>query len=137
MGAVTDDTPESSGATQLAGRLPAGWEVWSHERRGPVVLAYRPDVFDAESYPAACLPTISVKTGSRRPGAGGGWQVTLYFEPAVDCGTDKYGTRAAALDGAVSLASSVVAGEIDPREVYQVPRPAYLDKLDELLELAE
>ena len=52
--------------------LPAGWQVWTEEHEGRVILAYRPDVFDADEFPAACLPTIYVTNGSRanRPGAG-------------------------------------------------------------------
>ncbi|MFB6177101.1 MAG: DUF5820 family protein [Halobaculum sp.] len=121
-----------------ADRLPDGWRVWSQERDGRVVLAFRPGTFDGSDYPAECLPTIYLSNGSRRrrPGAGGrttdAWHVTLYLEPDVDCGTDRYDDRAAAIDGAVALAERFAHGEIDYRDAYQLPREAYFDALDRL-----
>jgi hypothetical protein len=116
--------------------LPPSWEVWNEEQ-GRIVLAYRPDVFDGGSLPAACLPTIYVTRGQRgrRPGGqrvGEQWYVTLYLEPDVDCGTDSYESREAAVEGAVGLADDFAAGRIDYRAVYQVPRDAYFERLDEL-----
>lgn len=116
---------------------PDGWEAWSvSERR--VVTVYRPDVFDGGSFPAPCLPTIYVTKGRRRRGPGDRvqpgdpWLVTLYLEPDVDCGADRYGSRGAALDGARALAARFSAGDVAYRDRYQVPRTAYLDRLDEL-----
>jgi len=119
--------------------LPAGWRVWHEEREGRVILAYRPDVFDSKAFPAPCLPTIYVTSGSprRRPGStggDGGWQVTLFLEPEIEADTERYDDREAALAGAVDLASRFVDGDIDYRELYQVPREDYFDKLDELLD---
>jgi hypothetical protein len=116
--------------------LPPSWEVWNEEQ-GRIVLAYRPDVFDGGSLPAACMPTIYVTRGKRgrRPGGqrvGEQWYVTLYLEPDVDCGTDSYESREAAVDGAVSLADDFDAGRIDYRAVYQVPREAYFERLDDV-----
>lgn len=119
--------------------LPSGWRVWNEETDGRVILAYRPDVFNAETFPAACLPTIYVTNGSprRRPGAGAAqtdsWQVKLFFEPDIEATTTRYDGREAALEGAVETAQSFVDGEIEYREAYQVPREAYFEKLDELL----
>ncbi|MEF8813187.1 MAG: DUF5820 family protein [Halovenus sp.] len=118
--------------------LPDGWVTWS-EQTGKVVLAYRPDVFDTEAFPAACLPTIYVthgrrsrRPGQRRPDDTTPWYVTLYLEPEVDRGADEFESRSAALAGASELARQFADGEMDYRSLYQVPRPAYLDRLDEL-----
>jgi len=118
--------------------LATGWEVWNREQRA-VILTFRPDVFDSEAYPAPCLPTIHVRKGtpSRRPGRNtpdpdAPWYVTLYLEPEVSGHRERYETKAAAQSAAVDLAAEFAAGEIDYRALYQVPRPAYLDRLDEL-----
>lgn len=118
--------------------LTDGWEVWNVERT-KAVLTYRPDVFDSVEYPAPCMPTIYVTKGprNRRPGRNVSapddpWYVTLYLEPDVNRERKRYETRAAARDGAVDLAGRFDHGEIDYRSLYQVPRPAYLDRLDEL-----
>ncbi|MFB6073789.1 MAG: DUF5820 family protein [Haloarculaceae archaeon] len=116
--------------------LPVGWRVWNEEP-GKIVLAYRPDVFDGSAYPAPCLPTIYVTRGrrSRRPGGervGERWHVTLYLEPEVSRDGDAHPDREAAIEGAVDLATRFDAGAVDYRALYQVPRPEYLDRLDEL-----
>lgn len=112
------------------------WVVWSDETE-KVILTYRPDVFDGSTFPAACLPTIYLTRGKRdrRPGntrLGTEWHVTLFLEPDVDDGSTSYVDRASAIDGAVSLARSFTAGDVDYRELYQVSRTDYLDRLDEL-----
>lgn len=118
--------------------LPDGWEQWSTERNR-IVLTYRPDVFDSNAYPAPCLPTIYVTKGrrSRRPGRdvpnpGDSWYVTLYLEPDVHADERAFEERDAATAGARELAASFADGEIDYRALYQVPRPEYFDKLDDL-----
>lgn len=118
--------------------LPDGWEVWSDEPR-KVVLAYRPDVFDAAAYPPACMPTIYLSKGrrDRRPGRtepppDAPWYVTLYLEPEVGEEREPVGTRGEAEAVATDLARRFADGEVDYRSLYQVPRPAYLDRLDEL-----
>lgn len=118
--------------------LPDGWVVWNEERQ-KVILTYRPDVFNTEDFPAACLPTIHVTKGKRgrRPGrdavdAGDRWYVTFYLEPDVTVHSQSYGKRARAKEYATELARQFAAGEIDYRSTYQVPRPAYFDRLDEL-----
>lgn len=117
---------------------PTGWTVWN-ESRDRCVLVYRPDVFDSHQFPAPCLPTIYLTHGrrSRRPGAdrstvGDSWYVTLYLEPDVDRDADRFETREAAVAGAFELAERFAAGAINYRELYQVPREAYFEKLDEL-----
>ncbi|WP_440005608.1 DUF5820 family protein [Halomicrococcus sp. SG-WS-1] len=117
--------------------LPESWTVWNDEHEGRCVLAYRPDVFDAQAFPAPCMPTISLTPGSpnRPPGerSGEAWYVTFYLEPEVSLpGTRRFDSREAAVDGAVDLAAEFAAGEIDYRDAYQVPREEYLDRLDEL-----
>jgi hypothetical protein len=119
--------------------LPEGWRVWADEHEGRSVLAYRPDVFDTTEYPAPCLPTIYVSDGSRkrRPGASqrrtDTWHVSLFLEPEVEGPVETYDSRSAAVDGAVALATRFVDGDVDYRGFYQLPREAYLDRLDDLV----
>jgi hypothetical protein len=118
--------------------LPDGWTVWTAEPDGRVILAYRPDVFEGESFPAPCLPTIYVTNGSphRRPGAGAvetdTWRVLLFLEPDVDDEEGQFDDRESAVGTAIELAARFAAGEVDYRGLYQVPREAYLDELDRL-----
>lgn len=117
--------------------LPAGWEQWSQEPE-KAVLAYRPDIFDSGSFPAACLPTIYVTKGKRgrRPGRpapdpSDPWYVTLYLEPEVST-ESSFDSREAAKAGATDQATRFAAGKLDYRSLYQAPRESYLAKLDEL-----
>ncbi|MFB6108110.1 MAG: DUF5820 family protein [Haloplanus sp.] len=116
--------------------LPPGWTLWHAEPEGRSILAYRPDVFDAETFPAPCLPTVYLSPGSprRRPEArtDDGWTVTLYLEPEVEAAVERYDERDAATEGAVALARRFADGGVDYRTCYQVPRETYLDRLDEL-----
>lgn len=118
--------------------LPEGWTVWHDEPGGRGILAYRPDVFDTEAYPAPCLPTIYVSNAprmrQRRPGSRptGEWRVTLFLEPEIEAGTEEYDDRDRAVEGAVAVARRFADGGIDYRSLYQVPREAYFDRLDEL-----
>lgn len=122
--------------------LPEGWVVWNEEPEGRCVLAYRPDVFDASEFPAPCLPTLYLTRGrrnNRRPGVSredavsGDWFVTLTLEPDVALQeTHRFETRAAGVAGTVELARRFADGEIDPDDVYQVPRERYIEKLHEL-----
>lgn len=118
--------------------LPVGWEVWSDEATR-AVLAYRPDIFDASAFPAPCMPTIYVSKGKRgrRPGehdppAEADWYVTLFLEPEVNRNAEVAETRAAAEAAATDLAARFANGEVDYRALYQVPRPDYFDRLDDL-----
>lgn len=118
--------------------LPSGWEVWSRDPT-TVVLAFRPDVFDGSAYPAACLPTIYLTKGRRgrrpgrdRPAPDDPWYVTLFLEPDVTAAETTHDTREAAIEGARGVARDFADGEVDYRGSYQVPREAYLDRLDEL-----
>lgn len=120
---------------------PGGWATWNEEADGPVVLAFRPDVFDADRFPAPCLPTLLVSSGStrRRPGRGRGrtgerWHVTLGLEPEVRVERTRHDSREAARDAAFDLAAAFDAGEVAYRDAYQVldGRRAYLDELDRL-----
>lgn len=119
--------------------LADGWVVWNVEST-KAVLTFRPDVFDSHEFPAACLPTIYVTKGrrGRRPGRDvpnpeDPWYVTLYLEPDVNDDEQRYDTRDDAERGAVELATRFTRGDVDYRELYQVPRPNYFEKLDELL----
>ncbi|MFC4550921.1 MULTISPECIES: DUF5820 family protein [Halorussus] len=120
--------------------LPEGWTVWNDEPGGRRILAYRPDVFDADRYPAACLPTLYVAAGApNRPvgeaeiGTPDVWRVEFFLEPEVQLtGPRTYDSREAAVEAARELAASFARGELDYRGAYQVPRDAYLDRLDEL-----
>jgi len=122
----------------MSDELPSGWERWSEEPTR-LVLVYRPDVFDAEEFPAPCLPTLYVTKGSRdrRPGrpdpdTDDPWHVRLSLEPEIEGAAETYDDRDGALSGALTLAGKFEAGDLDYRSWYQVPRPAYLDRLDEL-----
>lgn len=118
--------------------LDEGWEIWSVEST-KAVLAYRPDIFDSHQFPAECLPTIYLTKGKRgrRPGRDvpdpdDPWYVTLYLEPDVSHTQQQYESREQAEAGAIELAGAFDNGEIAYRELYQVPRPGYFEKLDEL-----
>ncbi|USZ67894.1 DUF5820 family protein [Halorussus salilacus] len=122
--------------------LPEGWTVWNDEPGGRRILAYRPDVFDTEQFPPACLPTIYVAGGApNRPpgeteaasGAPDVWRVQFFLEPDVELVSARtHDSREAALDAAGELAREFARGDLDYRGAYQVPREAYLDRLDEL-----
>ena len=122
--------------------VPDGWEVWSEGADGRLVLAYRPDVFNAADFPAPCLPTLYLTHGkrTRRPGVNPAdtadsedWFVTLYLEPDVSLDeTIRVPSREAAVERTTELARQFDAGEIDYRELYQVPRETYFERLDEL-----
>ena len=117
--------------------LPEGWTRWHEEAGGRAILAYRPDVFDTDAFPAPCLPTIYVSPGSprRRPGArrDDGWTITLFLEPEVDARVETADSREAGVEVALDLARAFAAGEVDYRGAYQVPREDYFDRLDELV----
>lgn len=128
----------SKAPTMSLDALPEGWVVWSDEAT-KVVLAYRPDVFDTEQHPAACLPTLYLTKGQRdrrpgrpQPGPEDSWYVTLYLEPEINTDTAAFETRAEAVSHANEIAADFDAGEIDYRSLYQVPREEYFDRLDEL-----
>lgn len=116
-----------------------GWTVWNAED-DRVTLAYRPDVFDGDEFPAPCLPTIYVTRGrrTRRPGGNRNpppdapWTVTLFLEPEVERDPDTYDSFGDALDAAGELTRRFADGEVDYRALYQVPRENYFAKLDEL-----
>ncbi|WP_224268639.1 DUF5820 family protein [Haloprofundus salinisoli] len=118
--------------------LPEGWTVWNDEPEGRAILAYRPDVFDSQQFPAPCMPTVFLSNGSRRrrPGASqietATWHVTLLLEPEIEAETTEYDSREAGVDGAVECARRFADGEVDYRSLYQVPREQYFEKLDEL-----
>jgi hypothetical protein len=119
--------------------LADGWRVWS-DAEDRLVLAYRPDVFDGVGFDAACLPTLYVTRGrrSRRPGGtrnlppDAPWVVTLFLEPEVSGPSREFDSPEAAVEGAMELAAEFARGEVDYRSLYQVPRPDYFDRLDEL-----
>lgn len=119
--------------------LPAGWRLWNEEPDGRVILAFRPDVFDADRFDPACLPTIYLSNGSRRrrPGAGAAetsdWHVTLFLEPEVEAEETVHDDRETGLTAMLDLAERFADGEIDYRGAYQVPREGYFDELDELV----
>jgi hypothetical protein len=119
--------------------LGEGWTVWNAED-DRVILAYRPDVFNGEEFPAPCLPTVYVTRGrrTRRPEGNRNlppdapWMVTLFLEPEVNRDPDAYDTPREAVEGAAALTRRFADGDVDYRGLYQVPREAYFEKLDEL-----
>ncbi|KZN23524.1 hypothetical protein A4G99_11490 [Haladaptatus sp. R4] len=118
--------------------LPESWVVWNEEPNGRCILAYRPDVFDTQQFPSACMPTLYVTQGTpNRPPqerrATDSWYFEFFLEPEVTLpGTPQFPAREEAITAAVSLAAEFDRGEVDYRSCYQVPRERYLDKLDEL-----
>ena len=136
-GPVEDDPPDNGGD---APDPPPGWTVWNDDPRGRRILVFRPDVFnESNDLPAPCLPTILVSNRSEapRPGASrvrtGTWRVVLTLEPEVEAVREEFDSRAAAVSGANDLAARFTDTEIDYRAAYQVPRPAYFERLDEVL----
>lgn len=119
--------------------LPEEWVVWN-EADERCVVVYRPDVFDTQAFDAACLPTIYLTRGrrsrrpgrQRAPGTEDTWYVTLFLEPEVERDAETFDGRPEAVRGTVALAERFAAGEVAYRDLYQVPREAYLEKLDEL-----
>ena len=118
--------------------LPDGWQVWSDEATR-VVLAFRPDVFDTNAFPAPCLPTIYLSKGQRdrRPGPhdpppDAPWYVTLFLEPDVSRDPERVDSRHDAEAHATDLAERFARGDVDVRGLYQVPREDYLAKLESL-----
>lgn len=121
--------------------LPETWSVWNHVEEDRLILAYRPDVFNGADFPAACLPTIYVREGEkdlRRAGdeptvaTEGTWTVTLFLEPEVSSGFGTFDTWAAAVGRATDVATDFDAGAVDIREIYDLPREDYLDRLERL-----
>ena len=121
--------------------LPSGWQVWADGDDGRTVLVYRPDVFDGGDFDPGCLPTLYLTHGppDRRrppgePGGGDRWTVTLFLEPEVAFDErPAFEDRAGAVDAAVDLAARFDAGDLDPREPYQLPREDYLAELERLV----
>lgn len=119
--------------------FPSGWVCWSDEP-DRAVFVYRPDVFDSQAFPAPCMPTLYLSNGphrNRRPeqryrNESEGWYLTLYLEPEVVLTEERYGDRTSAEQAGEAFARRFTAGELDYREAYQVPREAYLNRLDEL-----
>jgi hypothetical protein len=130
----TDDGPSLD-----ASSLGDGWRVWS-DADERTVLVYRPDIFDGGSFPPPCLPTVYVTRGrrNRRPGVereappGAPWVVTLYLEPEVSADPETFDARADALEAARDLTARFTRGEVDYRDLYQVPRETYFAELDRL-----
>lgn len=115
--AGTDESPDRRGhcrrsetraplAVAAVGRtmdegIPEGWTRWSDEP-DRTVFVYRPDVFDSQAFPAACIPTIYLSDGphrNRRPERrrtgfrSREWYVTLYLEPEVVLAEERYDER--------------------------------------------
>ncbi|UPW00547.1 DUF5820 family protein [Halorussus gelatinilyticus] len=143
-----DDSPadaDSPASSDSDPDLPEGWTVWNDEPGGRAIFAYRPDVFDADQFPPACMPTLYVAAGqANRPAAEAEygrtnvWRVEFFLEPEVELVPARtYDTRAAAVEGARELAAEFVRGELDYRGAYQMPREEYLDELDDLTDRSD
>lgn len=125
--------------------LPPGWERWTAEDAGRVVLTFRPDVFDGTAFPPGCLPTVTVAPGGRpnarpeRRTRATQWYVALYLEPDVRLRDvdESFRSREAAIERAVAVTDAFVAGHYDVRGAYRDPPAAYLDRLDDLVGVDE
>lgn len=126
----------------LSDELPEAWTVWDRVVDDRLILAFRPDVFDGQTHPPVCLPTIYVREGRRsgrqpgpepEPGSEGSWTVSLILEPEVRELVDECDSFEAAEAAAVDLAAEFVAGEIDLEGMYQLPREDYLAALEGLV----
>lgn len=86
------------------------------------------------------MPTLYLSNGPhrhRRPEqrsgvSSGEWYLTLYLEPDVVLTEERYGDHESAVQASSDLARRFSSGELDYRASYQVPREAYLNRLDEL-----
>ncbi|WP_348609933.1 DUF5820 family protein [Halobaculum rarum] len=137
--AGSESTPGATVTELDTDVLAEGWLLWNEEPNGRAIIVFRPDVFDADRFPAPCLPTVYLTNGSRRARPGSGqrrtdrWHVTLFLEPEVEAESTTFDDRTDALDGVRDVTERFVGGAIDYRGAYQVPREAYLDKLDDLI----
>jgi len=122
--------------------LPNGWTIWHHVEGDRLILTFHPDIFDGVRFPPACLPTIYVREGEQdlrrpgpdpAPGTENSWRVRLYLEPDVANAPTIVETWSTAVDEAIGLATSFSAGEIDVRDMYQVPRDTYLAEIESLI----
>lgn len=121
-----------------------GWEVWHDHPNGLLVLTYRPDVFDTQAFPAACLPTVAVKPERSRGGRGrpadpdgaGRWVAELLLEPDVPIARRHAPDPASAREEGHALAKAFVDGAFDLAAAYADPPETYLDRLESLLETA-
>ena len=86
-----------------------------------MVVCYKPDVFDGDQYPRACLPLITV-TKADRGTVGGreGWRVTFHVEADVPA----YSLRKVvtgydeAIEYVIEIATKFNEGVYDPAEFY-------------------
>lgn len=121
-----------------------GWTIWHEGPDGMAVWTFRPDVFDGQRLPAACLPTLTVKRERHRgprgrppgPDEQRAWTVELRLEPAVVVERDRSEKRDGAVERARELAAAFSADDLDYPAAYQRPREDYLALLDELLPAA-
>lgn len=125
-----------------SGALPEGWMVWDHQEHDSLILAFRPDEFDGERFPPQCLPTIYVREGVKdlrqagpqpAPGSEDTYTVRLFLEPEVVSEVQVCDTWEDAMDTALTVADAFATGEFDIRGLYQLPREAYLDHIEELI----
>lgn len=118
--------------------LPDGWVRWTGPDEPGAVLVFRPDIFDGDRFPPACIPTISVAPGGTQrpgpqPGVRGGWTVTVTLEPLVVLARHRQPTEADAVETAIIEARAFTAGEVDLRAAYVDPREEYLAELESLV----
>ncbi len=132
------------------GRMPAGppgpgWVTWHDGPGGTVIWTFRPDVFDGERLPPACLPTLTIKRERHRgprgrpaePGSNRAWTVELRLEPEVMIERVRHDERDVAIARARDLAAAFAADELDYRGAYLQPRDDYLAVLDAVLPVEE
>lgn len=122
--------------TSYDGRsLPEGWVLWSDE--DGLVVCYRPDVFDGESYPRPCLPTMTVSEADvGTVGGREGWRVTFYVEADVPArGLESvFVDYDEAIDYVVETGQRFVEGDLDLRGFYADGdvREEYVQRLENM-----
>jgi len=100
-------------------KLPEGWVVWSED--DGLVVCYKPELFDGEEYPRACLPLITVTKADRGTiGGREGWRVTFHIEADVPAHSLRKTVTGydEAIEYVVETAKKFNAGEYDPAEFY-------------------
>ena len=120
--------------------VPDGWDTWHTDPGGISVWVFRPDVFDGDAFPPACIPTLTIKPARERgprgrPGQSASeWWSELRLEPDVLLERRTAGTREQAMTLAIQRATAFTDGDIAFRTAYADPPVDYLDRLESIID---